>query len=164
MVTGFGHQILWNKAKIIPKGCQMSMNKAFHIVCTSTFIRILFPDWILKLMKRLDSIRIAFEELQVQISHYSDIDMFFHHSISVDVYVWNDWWMAKFQHRTSQPLQQLDSSQRWYDKFNQEWNYRCIQFLCLKWLQLNLDFCHFEGSIYIFLLTGHEVCLLAENT
>ena len=77
----------WNEAKIIPKGHLMSMNEALHIVCTGTFIRVLFPDWILKLTKRLDSIRVAFEELQVQISHYTDIDIFFYHPLSVDVHV-----------------------------------------------------------------------------
>ena len=48
----------------------MSMNEAIHIVCTGTFVRILLPDWILKLTKQLDSIRIAFEELQVQTSYF----------------------------------------------------------------------------------------------
>ena len=55
----------WNEDTIIPKGHQMSMNEALHIVSTGTFIRLLLPDWILNLTKRLKSIRVAFEELQV---------------------------------------------------------------------------------------------------
>ena len=55
----------------------MSMNEALHIVSTGTFFKILFPDWILKLTKRLNFIRVAFEELQVQITHFTDINIFF---------------------------------------------------------------------------------------
>ena len=76
-ITGFGQQMSWNEDMIIPKGHRMSMNEALHIVSTGTFFRALFPDWILKLTKRLDSIRVAFEELQVQIAHFTDIGIFF---------------------------------------------------------------------------------------
>ena len=57
----------------------MSMNEALHIVSTGTYFKTLFPDWILKLTKRLDTIRVAFEELQVQIVHFrvTDIDIFY---------------------------------------------------------------------------------------
>ena len=77
----------WNEVKNIPKGHQMSMNEALHIVCTGTFIRLLLPDWILKLTKRLDSIRVAFEELQVQTSHFTDIYIYSHRPLSLVVYV-----------------------------------------------------------------------------
>jgi hypothetical protein len=73
----------WNEDKIIPKGRRMSMNEALHIVCTGIFIRALFPDWILKLTKQLDSIRIAFEELPVQISHFTEIDMFIFLNVTI---------------------------------------------------------------------------------
>ena len=98
-ITGFGQQMSWNEEMIIPKGHRMSMNEALHIVSTGTFFRALFPDWILKFTKRLDSVRVAFEELQVQIAHFTDIDIFFsehHYPLSIDVYVWNDWWAAEF--------------------------------------------------------------------
>ena len=75
-ITGFGQQMSWNDDKIIPKGRQMSMNEALHIVCKGTFFRALFPDWILKLTKPLDSVRVAFEELKVKISHFTDIDIY----------------------------------------------------------------------------------------
>ena len=91
-MSGFGQKMSWNEDTIILKGHQMSMNEALHIVSAGTFIRLLLPDWILNRTKRLKSIRVAFEELQVQITHFTDIDdiCFFpeiHHSLSVDVYV-----------------------------------------------------------------------------
>ena len=75
-ITGFGQKNSWNEDTIIPMGHQMSMNEALHIVSTGIFLRTLLPDWILKLTKRLDSIRIAFEELQVQITYFGDIDIY----------------------------------------------------------------------------------------
>ena len=75
---------------IIPKGHRMSMNEALHIVSTGTYFKTLLPDWILKLTKRLDTIRVAFEELQVQITDFTDIDIFFsehHYPLPIDVYV-----------------------------------------------------------------------------
>jgi len=67
-IAGFGQQMSWNDDKIIPKGRQMSMNEALHIVCKGTFMRALFPDWILKLSKRLDCVRVGFEELRMYMS------------------------------------------------------------------------------------------------
>ena len=67
----------WNKDTIVPKGHRMSMKEALHIVSTGTFIRILLPDWILKLSSRLEPIKIAFEELEVQITHFTDVDIIF---------------------------------------------------------------------------------------
>jgi hypothetical protein len=69
MITGFGQQMSWKEDTITPEGHRMSMKEALHIVSTGTFFRVLLPDWVLNLTKRTESIRIAFEELQVQIGH-----------------------------------------------------------------------------------------------
>ena len=55
----------------------MSMKEALHIACPGVFIRALLPDWVLKLTKRLETIKIGFEELQVQITHFTDVDGIF---------------------------------------------------------------------------------------
>ena len=69
----------------------MSMKEALHIVCPGIFVRALLPDWILKLTKRLENVKIAFEELQVNLYISRTIDVIFfpkcHHPMSVDVYV-----------------------------------------------------------------------------
>ena len=62
----------WSEDTIKPKGHQMSMQEALHIVSTGTFFRVMLPDWVLNLTKRTEAIKIAFEELQVHIS--TDID------------------------------------------------------------------------------------------
>ena len=67
----------WHEDKIIPKGHQMSMKNALQVISTGTFFKLILPDWSLKLTKRLQTIRMAFEELQVQITHFTDIDRFF---------------------------------------------------------------------------------------
>ena len=47
----------------------MSMKDALHLVSTGTIAKIMLPDWSLKLTKHLQSIKIAYEELQVQRLH-----------------------------------------------------------------------------------------------
>jgi hypothetical protein len=56
----------WHQDSIIPKGHQMSMRDALHLVSTGTLQKVMLPDWSLKLTKHLQSIKIAYEELQVQ--------------------------------------------------------------------------------------------------
>ena len=59
----------WHEERIIPKGHQMSMKDALRLVSTGTSAKILLPDWSLKLTKHLQSIEIAYEELQVHRLH-----------------------------------------------------------------------------------------------
>jgi hypothetical protein len=65
-MTGFGQQMSWDQDSIIPKGHQMSMRDALHIVSIGTLSKVMLPDWSLKLTKHLQSIKIAYEELRVQ--------------------------------------------------------------------------------------------------
>ena len=67
----------WHEDKIIPKGHQMSMKNALQVVSMGIFFKLMLPDWILKLTKRLQTIRIAYNELPVQIAHFTDIDRYF---------------------------------------------------------------------------------------
>ena len=59
----------WHEDKTIPNGHQMSMKDAVRLVSTGTSAKILLPDWSFKLTKHLQSIKIAYEELQVQRLH-----------------------------------------------------------------------------------------------
>ena len=43
----------------------MSMKNALHIVSTGTVTKGMLPDWSLKLTKYLQSVKIAYDELQV---------------------------------------------------------------------------------------------------
>ena len=56
----------WHQDKTIPKGHQMSMKDALHLVSMGITAKVMLPDWSLKLTKHLQSIRIAYEELRVQ--------------------------------------------------------------------------------------------------
>ena len=75
----------WHQDRMIPKGHQMSMKDALHLVSTGLTAKIMLPDWSLKLTKRLQSIRIAYEELQVQRLHLFTKGVIY--SFSIDVYV-----------------------------------------------------------------------------
>ena len=57
----------WHQDKTIPKGHEMSMKDALHLVSMGVSAKVMLPDWSLKLTKHLQSIRIAYEELRVQI-------------------------------------------------------------------------------------------------
>jgi hypothetical protein len=59
----------WHQENIIPKGHQMSMKEALHMVSIGTPAKVMLPGWSLKLTKHLQSIKIAYEELQVQRLH-----------------------------------------------------------------------------------------------
>ncbi|KAF8804431.1 cytochrome P450 [Phlegmacium glaucopus] len=67
-VAGFGQKMSWHEETTIPKGHQMSMKDALHIVSTETMVKVMFPDWALGLTKRLQSVKIAYEELQMYMS------------------------------------------------------------------------------------------------
>jgi hypothetical protein len=59
----------WHQDKTIPKGHRMTMKDALHLVSTGTSAKIMLPDWSLNLTKHLHSIKVAYEELQVQRLH-----------------------------------------------------------------------------------------------
>ena len=65
-MTGFGQQMSWHQEDIIAKGHQMSMRDALHIVSVGTLEKVMLPGWSLNLTKHLQSIKIAYEELQVR--------------------------------------------------------------------------------------------------
>ena len=66
ITTGFGHPISWHEDNIIPKGHQMSMKDALHIISRESRFKIILPDWSLNLTKELQKVKVAYEELQVQ--------------------------------------------------------------------------------------------------
>ena len=81
-ITAFGKEMTWNEDKtVMPKGHQVTMKDALHVVSSGIFAKIIFPDWSLQLTKRLQIIKISFEEFQVQITHFTDIDVFEPHHI-----------------------------------------------------------------------------------
>ena len=115
-IIAFGKEMTWNEdTTVIPEGHQVTMKDALHVVSSGIFAKIIFPDWSLQLTKRLQIIKISFEEFQVQITDSTDIDVFeLHHPISVDVYVWNDRGAERFRKGTTPwPLEQLGRGQRW---------------------------------------------------
>ena len=59
----------WHEDRSIPKGHQMSMKDALNLVSKGTPVKVIFPDWSLKLTKHLRSIKVAYEELKVQRLH-----------------------------------------------------------------------------------------------
>jgi cytochrome P450 len=67
-VAGFGQKMSWHQDRTIPKGHRMSMKDALYLVSTGTSAKLMLPDWSLKLTKHLQSIRIAYEELQMYMS------------------------------------------------------------------------------------------------
>ena len=74
----------WHEDKSIPKGHQMSMKDALNLVSKGTPVKVIFPDWSLKLTKHLRSIKVAYEELKVQRLHsFANGPL----KISTDVYV-----------------------------------------------------------------------------
>lgn len=48
----------------------MSMKKALQVVSTGIFFKIMLPEWGLGLTKKLETIKIAFDELQVRSTKY----------------------------------------------------------------------------------------------
>ena len=59
----------WHQDMNIPDGHRMSMKDALYLVSKGTAAKVMLPNWSLKLTKHLRSIKIAYEELQVQRLH-----------------------------------------------------------------------------------------------
>jgi len=66
--AGFGQKMSWQKDTTIPKGHRISMKDALQVVSANIFVKVLLPDWSLNLTKGLQSIKIAYDELQMYMS------------------------------------------------------------------------------------------------
>lgn len=49
----------------IPPGHQMTFKDALHTVASDVFLKVIVPSWGMGLTKRLRTVRLAFEELEV---------------------------------------------------------------------------------------------------
>lgn len=113
MITGFGQPMSWHDNVVIPKGHRMPMKEALQVVSEGIFFKLALPNWALIFTKRLRTIKMAFEELKVQIIMFHGYTQAFEHHHPIDVYVRNDRGAAKFPERTApRPLQQLVGGQR----------------------------------------------------
>ena len=134
---------------MIPKGHQMSMRDALHGVSTGIFVKLILPDWSLKLAKQLQTIRLAFEELQVR---FNIVFL----NVIIPIYM-----SAMIEERKgSEKVQRHDlfgnligANDENLDVANDEIK-GTFDISCSD---QNLIPRYFEGNIYIFMLAGHEV-------
>jgi hypothetical protein len=64
---GFGRKISWQDDVVLPAGHQITFKDALHVVTTDIFLKLIVPDRALGLTKRLNNVRVAFNELQVRL-------------------------------------------------------------------------------------------------
>ncbi|KAJ3514323.1 hypothetical protein NLJ89_g2441 [Agrocybe chaxingu] len=62
-VAGFGRNVSWKEDVVIPPGHQMTFKDALHIVTTDIFVKLIVPDWAMRLTPRLRRAKLAFDEL-----------------------------------------------------------------------------------------------------
>ncbi|GBE81403.1 hypothetical protein SCP_0311320 [Sparassis crispa] len=65
-VAGFGRRISWSEDIVVPAGHAMTFKDALHTVSTDLFLKIVVPDFVLKLdlTTRLKTFRVAYDELE----------------------------------------------------------------------------------------------------
>jgi len=63
-VAGFGRRVTWTSDLVIPPDHQMTFKDALHILSTNLVLKIILPNWAMRLTKHTRKIDLAFTELK----------------------------------------------------------------------------------------------------
>ncbi|KAI0090485.1 cytochrome P450 [Irpex rosettiformis] len=65
-VAGFGRRVMWSDDEKVPPGHTMNFKDALHIVAQGVFLKLVLPEWLIKLgpTKRLRDVRDSFIDIQ----------------------------------------------------------------------------------------------------
>ncbi|KAG7088550.1 hypothetical protein E1B28_012532 [Marasmius oreades] len=63
--ASFGKRMSWCDNHSVPEGHELSFEETFQVVSRNVFLKVVLPDWLPNLTKRIRKVRLAFDELKL---------------------------------------------------------------------------------------------------